>query len=86
MGDMNVYSPDWNLHCNRHQNASPLEELIDIYELIVSNDTDQPTWLTSQEISIIYLAFIIKNLGRLIFWEIPEEYSLLLDHEMILLQ
>lgn len=76
----------WNSHCNRRQNAGPLEELIDTYELIVNNDTDRPTQPASQGISIIDPALTTENLGPLTLWEIPEEYPSLSDHELILLQ
>ena len=42
-GDMNAHSPSWNPHWVRRQNAVPLEDLIDKYELIVNNNTDYPT-------------------------------------------
>ena len=66
LGDMNAHSPSWNPHCVRRQNAGPLEDLIDKFELIVNNNTDYPTRLQSQEISIIDLALITASLGPLI--------------------
>lgn len=42
------------------------------------------TRLTSPGISIIDLALRSPDLGPLRVWEIPEEYSSLSDHELIL--
>ena len=86
VGDMNAHSPSWNPHCTRRQNAGPLEELIDKFELIVNNNTDFATRPASQGISIIDLALSTGNLGPLTLWEIPEEYPSLSDHELVLLQ
>lgn len=36
-------------------------------------------------LSIINLVFISPELGPLFVWEIPEKYSSILDHELILL-
>lgn len=86
VGDMNAHSPNWNPRCTRLQNAGPLEELIDTFELIVNNNTDIPTRPASQGVSIIDLALTTGLLGPLTLWEIPEEYPSLSDHELILLQ
>lgn len=86
LGDMNAHSTSWNPHCVRRQNAGPLEELIDKYELIFNNNTDFPTRPQSPRISIIDLALTTAALGPLTLWEIPEEYPLVSDHELILLQ
>ena len=83
---MNAHSPSWNPHCPRWQNAGPLEELMDRYELIVYNNTDYPTRPRSQGISIMDLALITASLGPLTLWEIPKEYPSISDHELILLQ
>ena len=58
VGDINMYSTIWNLYCRQLKNTSPLEELIEGFELIVNNDTDFPTRPSSQGISIIDLALI----------------------------
>ena len=86
IGDMIAHSSSWNPHCHRRQNAGPLEELIETYELIVNNDTDFPARPGSQRFSIIDLALTTENLGPLTLWEIVEEYPSLSDHELILLQ
>ncbi len=86
LGDMNAHSISWNPHYVRRQNAGPLEELIDRYELIVNNNTDFPTRPRSSGISIIDLALTTAALGPLTLWEIPEEYPSVSDHELILLQ
>lgn len=75
----------WNPHCRQRQNAGPLEELIEKYELLVNNDTDYATCPLSSGISIIDLALTNPEFGLLRVWEIPEEYPSLSDHEMILL-
>ena len=86
VGDMNAHSPVWNPHCHQRQNAGPLEELIETYELLVNNDTDCPTRLGSRRISIIDLALTSPGLGLLWVWEIPKEHLSLSDHELILLE
>lgn len=53
---------------------------------MVNNDTDYATRPSSPGISIIDLAFTNPDFGLLRVWEIPEEYSSLSDHEMILLE
>ena len=83
---MKAYSPMWNPRCYHKQNTGPVEELIEIYELLVNNNTDFPTRLTSRGVSIIDLALTSPNLGHLRIWEIPEEYSSFSDHELILLE
>ena len=64
-GDMNAHSPMWNLCCHQRQNAGPLEELIERYELLVNNDTDVPIQLASRGVSIIDLALTSPDLGLL---------------------
>ena len=83
VGDMNAHSSIWNPHCRQKQNAGPLEELIETYELLINNDTDFPTRPGSRGISIIDLALTSPDLGLLRGWEIPEEYPSLSDHELI---
>ena len=43
LGDMNAHSTMWNHHCRHRQNAGPLEEFIERYELLVNSNTDFPT-------------------------------------------
>ena len=86
VGDMNAHSPIWNPHCHQRQNAGPLEELIETYELLVNNNTDFPTRPGSRGMSIIDLALTSPGLGLLRVGEIPEEYPSLSDHELILLE
>lgn len=63
----------WNPHCQRRNNAGPLEQLIDSYELIVNNDPDYATRPSSQgSLSIIDLALISPELGPLRLWEIQK--------------
>lgn len=69
------------------KNAGPLNKLIESYELIVNNDLDFATFLSSQSaVSIIHLAPSSLELGPLCLWQIPKEYSFLLNHELILLR
>lgn len=86
VGDMNAHSTMWNPHCHKRQNAGPLETLIETYELLVNNDPDYATRLSSGGISIIDLALTSPQLGPLRVWEIPEEYPSLSDHELILVE
>ena len=86
LGDMNAHSTMWNPHCLQKQNAGPLENLIEKYELIVNNDTDFPTRPSSRGFSIIDLALTNSELGLLRVWEIPEEYPSLSDHELIIME
>ena len=86
VGDMNAHSPSWNPHCRQRQNAGPMEELIETYDLLVNNNTDFPTRPGSRQFSIIDLALTNPDLGILRVWEIPEEYPSLSDHELILLE
>ena len=83
---MNAHSPVWNPHCRQRQTAGPLEELIEIYELLVNNGTDYSTRPGSRGMSIIDLALTSPGLGLLRVWEIPQEYPSLSDHELILLE
>ena len=86
VGNINAHSTMWNPHCRQPKNAGPLEELIEGFELIVNNDTDLPTRLLSQGISIIDLVLTSPELGVFRVWEIPEEYLSLSDHELILME
>ncbi len=86
VGDMNAHSPMWNPRYHQRQNAGPLEELIETYELLVNNNTDFPTRPASRGVFIIDLALTSSDLGLLRVWEIPEEYPSLSDHELILLE
>ena len=63
IGNINMHSNMWNSHCQQLKNAGPLEELIEKFELIVNNDTNFPTHLSSQGISIINLALTSPKLG-----------------------
>ena len=84
--NINAHSPIWNPHCYIKKNSGPLEELIDCYKLIVNNNPDYITYLSSQSmVSIIDLAQSSLELGPLYIQEIPEEYPLLSDHGLILL-
>ena len=60
VGDMNAHSPIWNPHCHQRQNAGPLEELIETYELLVNNNTDFPTRPGSRGI-LVTLAWLFKS-------------------------
>lgn len=76
----------WNPYCRQNVNAGPLEELIERYELVVINDTDFPTRPSSPGMSIIDLALTSPELGSLQVWKTPEEYPLLSNHELILME
>ena len=65
VGDMNAHSTMWNPHCHQKQNASPLEEIIERYKLIVNNDTDFPMRPSSRKFSIIDLALTNFELSPL---------------------
>ena len=85
-GNMNAHSPVWNPHCYQRQNASVLEDIIDHYGLLVYNKPGCSTRPLSQKISVIDLAISTVTLRPLTLWEIPEDYLVLLDHELILLR
>lgn len=38
LGDINAHSPVWNPHCQRRKNAKPLEDLIEIFDLLINNE------------------------------------------------
>lgn len=86
LGDMNTHSTSWNLYCVKQQNAGPLKEFIDKYKLILYNNTEFPTCPQSPGIFIIDLALTMVALRPLTLWEIPEKYSSVSDHELIILQ
>ena len=65
VGDMNSHSLMWNPLCCQKQNVGPLEQLIEIYKLLVNNDTDFPTQSGSRGKSIIDLALTSPDLGIL---------------------
>ena len=83
---MNAYSTIWNFRYHNKKNADPLEELIEKYRLIINYDMDYPTCLTSQKVAIIDLALTSPILYPFRVWEILEEYSLILDYELLLLK
>ena len=60
--------------------------MIDEYGLLVNNESGCFTWPISQGTLVIDLALSMAELGPLTLWEIPEEYSALLDHKLILLR
>lgn len=76
----------WNPHCRQKQNAGPLEEVIETYELLVDNDMDFSTRPGSRGMFIIDLALTSPALGLLWVWEILEEYPFLSDHELMMLE
>ena len=41
--DMNVHTPNWNCHSRQKQNAGLMKKFIDIYDLLVNNNTDFST-------------------------------------------
>ena len=61
---MNAHSTMWNSHCHQKQNASPLEDLIDTYELIINNDTDFSTRPLSRRFLIIDFALTNSEWGK----------------------
>lgn len=85
-GDINAYSPVWNLHCHKKQNASVLEESIDQFGLLINNKPGCSTWPISQGISVIVLAIFMAERGPLTLWGIPEDYRALSDYKLILLR
>ena len=85
-GDINTHSPIWNPHCQRRQNATILEDLIEQFGLFISNEPGRSTRPSSREVSVIDLALSSIELGPLTLWEIPEEFPSLSDHELIVLR
>ncbi len=82
-GDINAHSAVRNLHCDRRQNATVLEDLIERFGLPIINELGRATRSLSHTISIIDLALSKIELGLLTLWEFPEEYPVLSDHELI---
>lgn len=85
-GNINAHNIMWNPQSQQSKNAGLLEELIQSFDLIVNNDIDFFTRLSSQEISIIDLTLTSPELGLFQVWEIPKEYPSLSDHELILIK
>ncbi len=85
MGEMNVHSLIWNLHCQKKKIAKPFEELIEKFGLLINDKPKQTTSPASQGVFIIDLALSITELGLWTLWEIPERCLLLFDYEFILL-
>lgn len=46
---MNAHSPIEKPYCQTRKNVKPFQELIEIYELIVNNDTNYTIHLVSQK-------------------------------------
>ena len=65
IGDMKAHSAMWNPHCHQNVHDGPLEELIESYEIIVNNNTDFSTRLSSPGILIIDLALTSPDLSLL---------------------
>lgn len=86
LGDINAHSPVWNPHCQRRKNAKPLEDLIEIFDLLINNELGQTTRPASADVSVIDLALSTVELDFLTLWEIPEDYPSISDHELILLR
>lgn len=84
--DINAHSPIWNSHCNRRQNATILEELIEQFEPLINSKPGRATRPSSREVLVIDLALSTVELVPLILWEIPEKYPSLSDHELIVLR
>lgn len=61
--DINANSSMRNSHCRQNVNVGPLKKLIKSYELMVNNNTNFSTRLSSLRISIIDLALINSGLG-----------------------
>lgn len=55
----------WNLQYRQNMNTKPLEEFIEGYQLIINNNSNFPTQLSSPRISIIDLALTSPDLGPL---------------------
>lgn len=81
---MNAHSTMWNPHCHQRQNAGLVEERIEGYELLVNNKTDFLILPESRGVSIIDPTLTSPDMGLLCAWKIPEEYSSLSNHELIL--
>ena len=86
LGDVNAHSPVWNPHYRRRDNAKPLEDLIEKFDLLINNKLGRTTRPASTGVSVIDLALSTVELGFLTLWEVPEEYPSLSDHELILLR
>ena len=85
-GDINAYSPIWNSHCYKKQNATIFEEPIKQFGLLINNDPERATRPSNREVLLIDLALSLPQLSPLTLWKIPEKYPLLSDHKLIVLQ
>ena len=85
VGNINAYSPVFNSHYHRRQNAIILEKLINQFRILINNEPRSAIRPLSRDISIINLALSSLELCSLNLWEISEEYPSLSDHEFIVL-
>ena len=85
-GDINTHSPIWNPHCQRKQNNTILKDLIEQFGLFINNKPGRSTCLSNKEVLVIDLALSSIELGPIILWEIPEQFPLLSNHELIVLR
>ena len=60
--NINAYSPVWNLHCHKRQNTTVLEELMERFDVLIHNKPGHAIFPSSQNISMIDLAFFTANL------------------------
>lgn len=63
IGDINVYSTVSNCYCYQKHKIDPLENLIKTYRLIVNNNTNSSTCLSSHELLFIDFALTNFELG-----------------------
>ena len=87
VGDFNAHSAVWNPGTATRRDAAVLEELIEIYELYVNNNSDVPTRpKVSPELSIIDLAITSPEMEALSAWHVDSEHPSDSDHELIVVE
>ena len=87
IGDFNAHSTVWNPGATSRRDAAALEELIEIYELYVNNDSDVPTRSkTTPGKSIIDLAITFPEMEALSAWYVDSEHPTTSDHELIVVE
>ena len=85
-GDINAHSPIWNFYYHRRQNITIFKDIIEQFRLFINNKSGQTTRPSNREVSIINLVLSLLQLDFLTLWEISKKYSLLFNHELMVLR
>jgi len=86
-GDFNAHSPVWNPLISTRIEASPLEHIVENFNLILNNEPEAITRPNARNNkSIIDLTFTTTSMGLLNSWLIEEELSTPSDYELIVFE